>query len=107
MDLAQIISDIKSCGFEAVRSEQPSYLEVVVTKAHIAAVTEKLNSVFGPPAWPSPNRLSNEMDAVIKNFGGIMKGQTFYFTHISGDAVFAMLWPWSDGDHTTVKIGKN
>jgi len=43
---------------------------------------------------------------MIEEFGGIRPGQTLYFWNEGKDAVFAMLWPWQDGYHTTVKIGR-
>jgi hypothetical protein len=35
-----------------------------------------------------------------------MVGQTLYYSKQPDCALFAMFWPWSDGEHTTVKAGK-
>jgi hypothetical protein len=43
---------------------------------------------------------------VIDDFGGIMAGQTLYFTKQADGVIFAMLWPWQDGIRITLKAGK-
>jgi len=59
---------------------------------------------LGLPAYPSNDRLSPQIEKTIKEFGGVMSGQTLYFWSQGKDTVFAMLWPWEDGYRTTVKI---
>jgi hypothetical protein len=65
-----------------------------------------LESFLGPPIFPSKNRLSLEMKRNINAYGGIISDQTLYYSTQGSDTFFAMLWPWSDGQHTTVKIIK-
>ena len=39
--------------------------------------------------------------------GGIREEQTLYYTEREGYAHCAMLWPWTDGRRTTVKLAQN
>ncbi len=105
MTFNELKDQIKTCGFEELRVDNNELFEVVVRKKDLEAVSAKLNSVFGSPAWPSENKLSNEVNNIIQHYGGIMAGQTLYFTHMDNLPVFVMLWPWGDKDHITVKVG--
>jgi hypothetical protein len=106
MTFEDLKSQIQSCGFDEVRVNNNDFFEGVIPKKNLEGLNAKLAAIFGPLAWPSENKVSNEMDNIIKNFGGIMPGQSFYFTHIDNFPVFAMLWPWGDKEHITVKIGR-
>ena len=102
----QIKTEIKACGSQEIRVERAEYLELIVTKAHEPALTAKLSEIFGAPAWPSQGKIPDDVTGVIQNFGGIQQGQSLYLLRDGASIVFLMLWPWSDGNHTTVKAGK-
>ena len=106
MQFNEIKSEIKSCGFDEVRMDNNDFFEAVIQKKNLEALNAKLSSIFGAPAWPSENKLSNEVNKLIQYQGGIMAGQTLYFTHLENSPVFVMLWPWGDKEHITVKIGR-
>ena len=106
MTFDELKSQIKTCVFDEIRADNNNFFEAVIRKNGLETLTAKLVSIFGPLAWPSENMLSNEMNNIIQNFGGIMPGQSFYFTHIDNFPVFAMLWPWGDKEHITVKVGR-
>lgn len=62
--------------------------------------TEALGAaVKGPKAKPTKDdlRLTDE-------YGGINVGQTLFKKDFESFTVLAMLWPWSDGAHTTLKL---
>jgi hypothetical protein len=42
----------------------------------------------------------------IEDFGGIRDDQVLYFKKDNEYSFFAMLWPWTDEYHITVKIGR-
>jgi hypothetical protein len=106
MQFKQLKKEIKAVTFESVRAESEEYFEAVVVKDHAQELTQKLESLFGPATWPSKSKLSPEAEKVVNEFGGIMKGQTLYSASEQGCRVFAMLWPWQDGQHTTLKTGQ-
>lgn len=106
MQFEELKSQIKTCGFEEVRVDNNEFFEAVIRKGNLVVLTDKLSSIFGPPAWPSENKLSTEVHNIIQKYGGVMAGQTLYFTHMDNLPVFAMLWPWGDKEHITLKIGR-
>jgi hypothetical protein len=106
MTFDELKAQIKTCGFDEVRVDNDELFEAVIQKKNLEALNAKLVSVFGPTAWPSENKLSNEVHNIIQHHGGIMAGQSLYFTHIDNSPVFAMLWPWGDKEHITLKMGK-
>jgi len=105
MTFDEIKTEIKTCGNQEIRVERPEYLEMVITKAHEPALAPKLSGIFGAPAWPSKEKIPADVSALIQNCGGIMQGQSLYVLREGAGIVFLMLWPWSDGSHTTVKLG--
>ena len=91
--------------FASLRGDEADYFEAVIAKDELPKLVVLFEKVFGPAALPSQNKLSPEIEKIIEDCGGIMSGQSLYLSQESG-VVFAMLWPWSDGKNTTVKIGK-
>lgn len=105
MEFAELKGEIKTIGFESVRLDGKDLFEAVVLKQNLTALVSKLDKFFGAPVWPSENPLPQQAKEVVKDCGGIWPGQTLYFWHQNNLAIFAMLWPWSDGEHTTLKCG--
>lgn len=106
MDFNEIKKEVKNINFDTLRIDRDNYFEAVIVKAELEKLNERLKKFFGDSAWPSVNRLSSQMQEAVRNFGGIMPGQTLYFWDKGSETIFAMLWPWGDGRHTTVKIVK-
>lgn len=100
MDFAALKNEVKSLGLDELRTDKDDYFEVVVIRAELEKLGGSLEKFLGVPV----NVLSAEMKKAIGAFGGIMAGQTLYFSHQDSNIVFAMLWPWKDGVHITVKI---
>lgn len=106
MQFADIKKEVKAAVFDAVRVDSADYFEGVILKKNLEELTARLNGIFGSALWPSENALSQETKDIIKDFGGIMPGQTLYFCRQDNLSIFVMLWPWSDGQHITLKCGQ-
>lgn len=106
MQFTELKDGLKKINFDSLRVDSEDYFEAVVLSAELSKLTACLNSCLGPPAWPSQQALSLDVEKAIDGFGGIMPGQTLYFTSQAGGVVFVMLWPWQDGVHTTLKAVK-
>lgn len=106
MQFNDLVSEMKNNALDALRMDCDNYFEAVVLKDELDKLAKGLEGFFGLPVWPSKNRLSFKVQETIRGFGGIMPGQTLYFRNEGSDIVFAMLWPWQDGERTTVKIIK-
>ena len=106
MEFDKLKTEIKKIESVTARADDDNYFEVVVKKACLGEIAQLLKGVFGEPAWPSSNKLSKETEKIVKDFGGLRPGQTLYALNEEGHSVFAMLWPWQDGERITIKISK-
>ncbi|MFA5101272.1 MAG: hypothetical protein WC547_10345 [Candidatus Omnitrophota bacterium] len=104
--LSDLKMQIKAVGFETLRTESDTYFEVVFLKAKLGEYNAVLNGVFGKIAWPSDSPISAEIKAAITQYGSVMAGQTLYAMQEGSHVIFAMLWPWGDREHITLKMGE-
>ena len=92
---------------ETMRMDNENYFEAVIGHARLEETVRALEGIFGVPAWPSDKKLSKDAEILIKSVGCLRKGQTLYLlNNRSGCSVFAMLWPWQDGERVTIKMSK-
>ena len=106
MRFEELRKELKNVEFVTVREESSIYFEAVIPNSELSKVALKLDKFFGPRIWPSENKLSEEVQSSISEFGGIMAGQVLYFSKQDDEIIFVMLWPWSNGTHITVKVAK-
>ena len=108
MEFSEFKEKVKNVGMEEIRKDSHNYFEAVIFKDKIKDLTGVLNDFFGPPTpiWFLNDKSSYKIDEILKSFGSIRKGQTIYLRDSEGFIVIAMLWPWNDGRHTTVKVIK-
>ncbi len=104
MDFSAIKKDIKGLNFDALRTDCDNFFEGVVVKKELEKLNARLKSFLGEPVYPSQSRLTHEVQETIDGFGGIKPGQTLYYKNSGNNRILAMLWPWQDGERTTVKI---
>lgn len=106
MDFIELVKDVRTVPFVTLRVDSEAFFEVVILNDFVGALCVKLEKFFGQPAIPSKNKLPDKAEKTIKLFGGINPGQTLYYWGEGDNAIFAMLWPWQDKKHTTLKIIK-
>lgn len=107
MEFNEVKKEVKNVVFDTLRMDSDNYFEGVILKDELAQLVDRLSKAFGVPVWPSPkNRLSLQIEENIRNYGGVTGGQTLYYYNQAGQTLFAMLWPWKDGERTTVKLIK-
>ena len=86
------------------RSESDDYCEIVVYNREIAEWIKVIEEELGPASKPAGSKVSAEDAELTAGLGGIEEGQMM-FKKVSGEGtIVAMLWPWQDGEHTTLKI---
>jgi hypothetical protein len=100
----KIKDGVRALGFEVLRADNDGYFEAVFIKDGLAKLNERLKQFLGEPVFPSEDKLTLQIEEAIKGFGGIQQGQTLFFQIEGANFTFAMLWPWSDGLHTTIKL---
>ena len=104
MDFSAIRKDMKMFSFEALRTDCDNFFEGVIVGQELDKLNGQLRSLLGEPVYPSKNRLALKVRQTVDGFGGVMPGQTLYYKDLGTDSILAMLWPWKDGERTTVKI---
>lgn len=104
MDFNDVRNNIKTLNFEILRTDCDNFFEGVIFKQELDKLHLQLKNLLGEPAYPSKNRLAHKVQERVDGFGGIMPGQTLYYKDLGADNIFALLWPWKDGQRTTVKI---
>lgn len=104
MDFQEIKTAVNGIKLDTLRLDSDNHFEAVIAKDELTKLVTLLEGFFGPPAFPSKVKLSASVRQNIDALGGIMSGQTLYYSSEGDVAIFAMLWPWSDGQRTTVKI---
>ncbi len=104
MDFNQLKNQVKNVIFESVRADYDDYFEAVITAERLDELNLNLERGFGSPVWPSKTRLASQMQKAIDEFGGIRSGQTLYWGDEEKTSFFAMLWPWQDREHITLKM---
>jgi len=104
MEFDELREELKKIVFVTVREESSDYFEAVIDKSELMNLASRLENFFGPRIWPSKNKLSEEVVNSIREFGGVMPDQALYFRKTNNKGAFAMLWPWQNGEHITVKI---
>jgi len=104
MEFNEIRKEVKNGIFDTLRTDNDDYFEAVVIRDEVAKLKERIEKFFGAPSYPSKDKLAPQVEQRIKEFGGIMSGQTLYFLNDGEKNILAMLWPWQDGYHTTIKL---
>jgi hypothetical protein len=102
----ELIKKVKELPTDSVRVDDASYFEAVFVSTGIKQLSAVLTEAFGAPAFPSTKKIPPEIQPTIDYYGGVSYGQTLYYSVEEGATLLVLLWPWRDGTHTTVKIGK-
>ena len=106
MEFDKIKSEIKAVGLDNVRADNEDYFEAVVSKDAAGKLMKALEGSLGKAVWPSNDKIPPGAGKIVKDLGGLRTGQTLFFANDHASSVFAMLWPWQDGERMTLKMGK-
>ncbi|MBP7216375.1 MAG: hypothetical protein KBA46_03715 [Candidatus Omnitrophica bacterium] len=106
MDFNIIKAKIKEAGFETLRVDNDTHFEAVFVKKTIGRAVTELEGFLGEAKNITADAVSIEISRIVDACGGIMVGQTLYYAVQGKEVVVAMLWPWSDSLHVTLKLVK-
>ena len=106
MDFELVRDKVKKIKISELRSDEKDNYEAVISKNELGKVNELLTDYFGPALFPSAKELSKQVLGKIDAFGGIQPGQTLFYASQGNTVIFAMLWPWGDGQRITLKLIK-
>ncbi len=106
MTLNEFAQRIVGLNVYEVREVRDDYQERVIFNADIKQWSAVLEEVLGPPVKPAGVAPSGNDLVLCQIYGSIMKNQILYRKAFGEATVLAMFWPWLDGTHTTLKIGR-
>jgi hypothetical protein len=104
MDFDGIRKDLKMFNFEALRTDCDNFFEAVIVQQEMDKLAGQLKMLLGDPVYPSKEKLAHKVRQRVDGLGGLMPGQTLYYKELGAISVLAMLWPWKDGQRTTLKV---
>jgi hypothetical protein len=83
---------------------EDDYVEIVFYSKEIEEWHKILIDIFGPPIKPAGIKSTEEHLRLTEEYGGIYTNQTLYKKEFGEYTLIAMLWPWQDDVHTTLKM---
>lgn len=104
VNFSNLKQQIKQINFDQIRIEEDDYFEAVLTHNCLNDLKTNLECFFGKSV-NSAAEVSDQARSAIDNLGGVRTGQTLYFLGVNSCYAFAMLWPWQDKQHITLKMG--
>lgn len=105
MTLNELAEKIAGLNVYQAREVRDDYQERVIFNADIPQWNAILKEFLGPPVKPAGVPPSGNDLVLCQIYGSIMKNQVLYRKAFGDVTILAMLWPWLDGKHTTLKIG--
>jgi hypothetical protein len=80
------------------------YVEVVIIVSEYPKWKEHLKFFLGGPLKDKGIVPSKEQTSMADPYGGIKAEQVLFASDIEGISIIAMLWPWQDEEHITLKL---
>ena len=106
VDFDGLIERLQKIPFDELRKRQSGYFEFVLSQKHLEHLYPILEDYFGPPFKPAGVSPSREAEDHARSYGGIRARQTLYFFKHEGLGNCAMIWPWNNDTHVTVKVAQ-
>ena len=106
VNLSEIIERSKSLKIYEEREVSDDEIELVIFNEEQSQWNVILVDLLGPALKPEGVAPDKDVEKLTKDRGGIAKNQTLYKKDSDGLVVLAMLWPWGNQMHTTLKIWK-
>ena len=104
MTLREILEKCASLSIYEKRNANDEYSEVVFFNKELIEWSKVLSENLGPASKPAGTKPSKDDLHLTKEYGGIFANQTLFKKEFDNATIIAMLWPWSDEEHTTLKM---
>ena len=95
--------ELELCEQRCVTDE---YVEIVFFNRDKDKWNETFTAIFGPPVSPMGQDPTEDDLKLTKDYGGVWRNQVLYKKIEDNVIMMAMLWPWSDNDHTTIRMAR-
>lgn len=86
------------------REDGDEYFEVVFFRQDEGKWLKVLDEILGSPAKTAGEKAQRGDIKLLDPYGGIRKEQTLFKRQIDDVIFLAMLWPWQDDEHVTLKM---
>lgn len=107
MELVDFITEVKDLRIHS-RSyhvdDRGEYGELVFFSEDLADWEAMLEKHFGSPVKKPDQPVTDELMQLTEAFGELFDHQTLYLKQEPRTTILAMLWPWRDMSHTTLKL---
>ena len=104
MNFIDLVAKVKQATLVETRMDVENRFECVVTNQNLQLLNPMLEEFFGKPRKPAGASTAGDVADLASDYGGILKNQTLYYVSKDGFSNVGLIWPWSDGQSTTVKI---
>ncbi|OGW79238.1 MAG: hypothetical protein A2Z83_06835 [Omnitrophica bacterium GWA2_52_8] len=104
MTFKSLIAELAGKQCQEVREKTADYLELVFANDQLAAAEPALAAYFGQPLKPAGKVPTDEARRHAAPYGGVRPNQTLYYKSEGSQSIAALLWPWSSGTVTTLKV---
>ncbi|MBF0217533.1 MAG: hypothetical protein HQL30_11130 [Candidatus Omnitrophica bacterium] len=104
MPIKTIAEKLASLEIYEKRCVSDDFCEMVFLKKDIMKWDEVLTGELGPAVKPLGEAPTKEDTVLTEDYGGIFKNQVLYKKDVGGVLVAAMLWPWQNNTHVTLKM---
>lgn len=105
--IEEITSQLQSQKIFEKRVVEPEYVELVYFSKDKSTWEKTLENLFGPPIKPAGVLATKETRQKAESYGGLYENQTLYWSKTSTGEFIAMLWPWGDQEHITLKVAQS
>jgi len=102
--LKEIIAGLSALGIYEKRDIGDEYCELVLYNNETDRWVEIITDTLGDAVKPPKTKANEEHIRLTEEYGGVYVDQTLFKKEFGDDIVIAMLWPWGDRTHTTIKI---
>jgi hypothetical protein len=104
MTLKEITERFSNLSIYEQRQISDDYDELVFYNKDIGRWNKLFTDILGPPLKPAEAKPTKDVQSLTEYYGGIDYNQTLFKKEFDDVTVMVMFWPWSDEEHTTLKI---
>jgi hypothetical protein len=102
--LKQIAEECNKLEVYQQRCITDKCVDIAFDNAAVKKLMGILTSHFGPATKPAGTNPTEDDLRITESYGSIHSEQTLFKKELDDFIIIAMLWPWQDDAHTTLKI---
>ncbi|MCK4809874.1 MAG: hypothetical protein KAS99_02930 [Candidatus Omnitrophica bacterium] len=104
MTLNEINEKFNHLEISEKRDMSDDYTELVFYTKDLDEWNKIFIDTLGPAIKPPGIKASDNDMALTRDYGGIQDNQTLFKKEFESVVIIAMLWPWQDNEHITLKM---